>query len=157
MYEQFADLYDRLMDDFNYPAWADYYLALLSRHGVKPKLLCECGCGTGSMSIEFAKRRVKLIASDLSEDMLRTAQNKARKTIYTPAYPGPHGLPFQLRPAHKKGHAAHIGAFPPCMFRLFRRKLPQTVYGSKLLQRETARKNSPPLCVTSITQFYHLV
>lgn len=79
MYEQFADLYDRLMDDFNYPAWADYYLTLLARHGVKPKLLCECGCGTGSMSIEFAKRRVKLIASDLSEDMLRTAQNKARK------------------------------------------------------------------------------
>ena len=79
MYEQFADLYDRLMDDFDYPAWADYYLALLARHGVKPKLLCECGCGTGSMSVEFAKRRVKLIASDLSDDMLRTAQDKARK------------------------------------------------------------------------------
>lgn len=79
MYEQFAALYDRLMDDFNYPAWADYYLTLLARHGVKPKLLCECGCGTGSMSVEFAKRRVKLIASDLSDDMLRAAQDKARK------------------------------------------------------------------------------
>ena len=79
MYEQFADLYDRLMDDFNYPAWADYYLMLLARHGVKPKLICECGCGTGSMSVEFAKRRIKLIASDLSDDMLRTAQEKARK------------------------------------------------------------------------------
>lgn len=79
MYEQFAALYDRLMDDFDYPAWADYYLTLLARHGVKPKLICECGCGTGSMSVEFAKRRVKLIASDLSDDMLRAAQEKARK------------------------------------------------------------------------------
>jgi len=79
MYEQFAALYDRLMDDFNYPAWADYYLALLARHGVRPKSACECGCGTGSMSVEFAKRRLKLVASDLSEDMLRAAQEKARK------------------------------------------------------------------------------
>lgn len=79
MYEQFAALYDRLMDDFDYPAWADYYLTLLARHGVKPKLICECGCGTGSMSVEFAKRRMKLIASDLSDDMLRTAQEKARR------------------------------------------------------------------------------
>ena len=79
MYEQFAALYDRLMDDFNYSAWADYYLTLLARHGVRPKTICECGCGTGSMSVEFARRRVKLIASDLSEDMLHAAQEKARK------------------------------------------------------------------------------
>ena len=79
MYEQFAAVYDRLMDDFNYPAWADYYLALLARHGVRPKSACECGCGTGSMSVEFARRRLKLVASDLSEDMLRAAQEKARR------------------------------------------------------------------------------
>ena len=79
MYEQFAALYDRLMDDFNYPAWADYYLSLLARHGVRPKTICECGCGTGSMSVEFARRRVKLVASDLSEDMLHAAQEKARR------------------------------------------------------------------------------
>ena len=79
MYEQFADLYDRLMDDFDYPAWADYYLQLLARHGSRPKTICECGCGTGSMTVEFAKRRIKVIASDLSEDMLRAAQEKARR------------------------------------------------------------------------------
>ncbi len=79
MYEQFAGLYDRLMDDFNYSAWADYYLQLLARHGVRPKSAYECGCGTGSMSVEFARRRIKLVASDLSEDMLRAAQIKARK------------------------------------------------------------------------------
>lgn len=79
MYERFADLYDRLMDDFDYPAWADYYLHLLARHGVKPVSLCECGCGTGSISVELAKRRIRLVASDLSDDMLRAAQAKARR------------------------------------------------------------------------------
>lgn len=85
MYEEFSAVYDRLMDDFDYPSWADYYLKLLSKHGVNPKVLCECGCGTGSMTIQLAKRGIKVIASDVSEDMLRIAQNKARKNgIITP-------------------------------------------------------------------------
>ena len=79
MYEDFAGVYDRLMDDFDYPAWAEYYLALLKRHGVAVKSALEAGCGTGSMSVEFARRRVKLVSSDLSEDMLHIAQQKARK------------------------------------------------------------------------------
>jgi cyclopropane fatty-acyl-phospholipid synthase-like methyltransferase len=79
MYEDFAGVYDRLMDDFDYPAWADYYLTLLKRHGVTVKTALEAGCGTGSMSVEFARRRIKLVSSDLSENMLHIAQQKARK------------------------------------------------------------------------------
>lgn len=79
MYEQFAAVYDRLMDDFDYPAWAEYYMKLLIRHGARPRSVCECGCGTGSMTVQFARRGLKLTASDLSEDMLRYAQEKARK------------------------------------------------------------------------------
>ena len=29
MYQEFAAVYDRFMDDFDYPAWADYYLSLI--------------------------------------------------------------------------------------------------------------------------------
>ena len=65
-YGAFAEIYDQLMDDFDYPAWADYYLALLARYGVKPKSMLECGCGTGSMSVEFAKRRIRLVNSSFS-------------------------------------------------------------------------------------------
>lgn len=79
MYEEFAGVYDRLMDDFDYPVWADYYLALLKKHVCPLKSIMETGCGTGSMSIEFARRRLKLVSSDLSSDMLRLAQEKARK------------------------------------------------------------------------------
>ena len=79
MYEDFAAVYDALMDDFDYPAWAAYYLRLLRAAGCEPKSVCECGCGTGSLSIPLARAGVKLVASDLSEDMLRAAQAKARK------------------------------------------------------------------------------
>ncbi|MBR6221668.1 MAG: class I SAM-dependent methyltransferase [Clostridia bacterium] len=79
MYEEFAAVYDALMDDFDYPAWANYYLRLLNEAGCRPRAAFECGCGTGSMSIPFARAGLRLTASDLSEDMLRVAQQKARK------------------------------------------------------------------------------
>ncbi len=78
MYDDFASVYDTLMDDFDYPAWARYYLRLFASAGATPKTLCECGCGTGSMSVQFARAGLRVTASDLSEDMLRLAQIKAR-------------------------------------------------------------------------------
>ena len=80
MYEEFAAVYDALMDDFNYPAWASYYLRLLAAAGCVPRTAFECGCGTGSMSIPLARTGLRLTASDLSDDMLRLAQQKARKS-----------------------------------------------------------------------------
>ena len=80
MYEEFASVYDALMDDFDYPEWAAYYLRLLNEAGCRPRTLFECGCGTGSLSIPLARTGLKLTASDLSEDMLRIAQQKARSS-----------------------------------------------------------------------------
>lgn len=80
MYEDFAAVYDALMDDFDYPAWAAFYLRLLAAAGCAPKTAFECGCGTGSMSIPLARTGLRLAASDLSEDMLRLAQDKARRS-----------------------------------------------------------------------------
>ena len=78
MYNRFAEVYDRLMDDFDYPAWAEYYLRLLKRAGCAPKTMCECGCGTGSMTLEFARRGLKITGVDLSGEKLAEAQKKAR-------------------------------------------------------------------------------
>ncbi len=77
-YGDFAKLYDELMDDFDYPAWADYYLALLSRGGVRPQTMCDCACGTGSLAIPFAKKGIRVTGVDQSEAMLRVAAEKAR-------------------------------------------------------------------------------
>ncbi len=79
MYSEFARVYDALMDDVDYAGWAEYYLDILSRAGVRPREAAECGCGTGSLSVELARRGVRLIASDLSEEMLMKAGDKARK------------------------------------------------------------------------------
>lgn len=78
-YGAFASLYDQLMDDFDYPAWADYYMQLLSRRGVRPKMMCDCACGTGSLSVRFAKKGIRVTGVDLSGEMLEIAADKARR------------------------------------------------------------------------------
>lgn len=77
-YEAFADVYDALMDDVDYDAWADYYVKLLAAQGVAPRTLCDCACGTGSLSVRFAALGVRVTGVDLSEEMLARAQEKAR-------------------------------------------------------------------------------
>ena len=78
-YSEFAGYYDALMDDVDYPAWADYYLKIIGLAGMAPKRLCECACGTGAMSVQFAERGLQVIASDISEPMLERAQRRARE------------------------------------------------------------------------------
>ena len=78
-YGKFAAVYDRLMDDFEYPGWAEYYLRLLEKAGCKPRRMCDCACGTGSMSVEFARRGIQVTGVDLSEEMLEEAAVKARR------------------------------------------------------------------------------
>lgn len=79
MYNEFARLYDRLTDDFDYDAWADRYCALLPQGDMRKMRVHECGCGTGSVSVRLARRVGKFTASDISENMLSFAQEKARK------------------------------------------------------------------------------
>lgn len=78
-YGSFAAIYDTLMDDFDYEAWSSYYCRLLTERGNTVSTLCECACGTGSLSIPMAKRGISLVASDLSGEMLEIAAEKARK------------------------------------------------------------------------------
>lgn len=78
MYDDFASVYDRLMDDFDYPAWAEFYLALCEGRSRRPESIVDCACGTGSMSLEFARRGHCVIGVDRSEAMLAVAADKAR-------------------------------------------------------------------------------
>ncbi|MBR2698652.1 MAG: class I SAM-dependent methyltransferase [Clostridia bacterium] len=79
-YSGLAGLYDRLMDDVDYPAWAAYYLRLLETAGVAPKRLCDCACGTGAMSVQFALRGIQVTGIDISREMLEQAQARARQS-----------------------------------------------------------------------------
>lgn len=77
MYSDFAMLYDQLMGDVDYAAWADYIEQIFKVNQVKPSLILDLGCGTGSFCIEMAKRGYDLIGLDLSSDMLSLAKQKS--------------------------------------------------------------------------------
>lgn len=77
MYKNFAYVYDKLMYDVDYAAWADYIEEIFKKQGLKPELILDLGCGTGSLCMEMAKRGYDMIGIDLSEDMLSCARDKS--------------------------------------------------------------------------------
>lgn len=80
MYDDFAGVYDTLMDDYDYDAWSSYYLSLIRKaHGRYPARAVECACGTGSLTVRLAKEGLQMVGVDLSAAMLRRAEEKARK------------------------------------------------------------------------------
>ena len=79
LYTAFATVYDRLMADVNYPAWAAFYQTLLTLYGLRTGKLCECACGTGSFTIPLCGMGYQMTGVDLSEEMLFEASQKARK------------------------------------------------------------------------------
>ena len=80
MYEDFASVYDALMDDYDYDAWAKHYLDLMrDREGNLPVRAVECACGTGSLTVRLAQSGVSVVGVDLSRSMLRRAEEKARQ------------------------------------------------------------------------------
>lgn len=79
MYDDFAGVYDTLMDDFDYDAWSAHYLSLVrGMLGAQPARMAECACGTGSLTVRFAREGIAVTGVDLSGAMLRRAEEKAR-------------------------------------------------------------------------------
>ncbi len=79
MYSAFARVYDALMDTVDYAAWAAHYRKLMALCGVPEKGKCvECACGTGNLTLPLKKSGLSITGTDLSEDMLAQAMEKAR-------------------------------------------------------------------------------
>lgn len=79
MYTNFAYIYDKLMYDVDYSAWASYLEDIFKANQVTPKMVLDLGCGTGNLCIEMAKRGYEMIGIDLSTDMLMCAKEKTIK------------------------------------------------------------------------------
>jgi len=78
-YSGFAYLYDLLMNDIPYSAWADYIDNALKRYlGDDPKgrIVVDLACGTGNITLLLAQKGYDMIGVDISTDMLTQAQAK---------------------------------------------------------------------------------
>ena len=79
MYDNFAYLYDELMNDFDYEQWFEYIKEIFTRYNKGPKDILEMACGTGSLSYYIGKEGYKLTCFDLSEEMLSMAYEKLKR------------------------------------------------------------------------------
>lgn len=76
-YESFAQYYDRLTKNVEYTRRADYLCSLLEKWQHEPGLTLDLACGTGSMTLELARRGFDVYGVDGSMEMLAEAQQKA--------------------------------------------------------------------------------
>jgi ubiquinone/menaquinone biosynthesis C-methylase UbiE len=75
MYNHFALSYDRIMSDT-----ADYdgvFQRYMGECGDKRGILLDLGCGTGQLSVRFAKAGYDVIGVDISDDCLSIAADRA--------------------------------------------------------------------------------
>lgn len=72
-YQTLSAYYDRFTDDVGYEQWADFFEQLFAREGVRPKLVLDLACGTGSLTRLLAERGYDMIGADASPEMLMQA------------------------------------------------------------------------------------
>ena len=75
MYGDFAVLYEKLQD-IDYEAYADYVEKIFEKENIKPELVLDLACGTGTLTSILAKRGYDMIGIDMSFEMLDIAREK---------------------------------------------------------------------------------
>ena len=76
-YTSLAPVYDKLNADIDYAAWADFIEGQFALHSSKDIVsVLDLACGTGSMTVELARRGYDMTGIDLSDDMLAVARKK---------------------------------------------------------------------------------
>ena len=75
-YENFAGVYDELMDNVPYEEWAQFILNLLQDRKITEGLVLELGCGTGKLMTLLGKVGFDMIGVDNSVEMLQIAKEK---------------------------------------------------------------------------------
>lgn len=75
-YTDFANVYDRFMDEIPYDKWCDNVINELRKFDINDGLVLELGCGTGSMTERLAVKGYDMIGVDFSQEMLNIACEK---------------------------------------------------------------------------------
>ena len=75
-YTVLAQYYDQLTTDVQYTRWADYIQRQFRRQKLEVRTVAELACGTGSLARLLAQQGYRVIATDLSPEMLSVAAQK---------------------------------------------------------------------------------
>lgn len=75
----FAPYYDRLNQEVDYTAWAEYLIKLMNKHNCYPSSILDLGCGTGNITLALHKLGYDMTGLDISSEMLSIASKKALK------------------------------------------------------------------------------
>ena len=67
-YENFARVYDELMDNVPYEEWADFLQTKLEGYGITDGLMLDLACGTGKLTALMAQRGFDMIGVDSSDN-----------------------------------------------------------------------------------------
>lgn len=82
MYQSFAAGYEKFSADNDYAAFADYYEEIFSEYNIKPSLVLDLGCGSGSLTTIMAEKGYDMIGVDISPEMLDMAREKNPGILY---------------------------------------------------------------------------
>lgn len=86
-YGPLARWYDGLTQDVPYAALTDFYEQALHREGKEHLTLLDLCCGTGTLTLELARRGHEMIGVDQSPEMLAVAAEKAAEELaYAPLF-----------------------------------------------------------------------
>ena len=83
-YENLAGCYDQFTRDVDYVRWADYLERHFARSALPIHTVLDLACGTGSLTLELARRGYEMIGVDQSEEMLAQAAEKCRPASEIP-------------------------------------------------------------------------
>ena len=85
-YHALAASYDRLTNDVDYQATVDFYMEILKREGLKPRICVDLACGTGSVTEILARMGMEVTGVDMSEEMLTQALGKVMDLEQPPRF-----------------------------------------------------------------------
>lgn len=75
-YSDFSFVYDRIMDDFDYPAAAEYLLKAVKKHGGTTAKPLDFACGSGRLAAEFIRLGLDPVCVDASPEILSIAKER---------------------------------------------------------------------------------
>lgn len=76
-YVKLAPVYDHLMEEVPYEDWLRFVQIEKQRFAIEGNRILDVACGTGELSILYAKNQFDVTGVDLSSEMLMVARDKA--------------------------------------------------------------------------------